>query len=175
MPTTIKSPDKMPTNGWHFVRLAFCPHTENFNTQTKMLERMGGWLSQTRPIPRSPDGDKNARRRQYHQVGHPCHPCHLCHPIKCATPVIFSIKLRGGGVSSAIRRQRQCQIRVQFESRVIHAIFKVLENWFSMTKYLPIVVLWCSEGGFNKIITWSPAFGVFTDALNHLAVYIYLQ
>ena len=27
MPTTIKSPDKMPTFGWHFVRLAFCPHT----------------------------------------------------------------------------------------------------------------------------------------------------
>ena len=25
MPTTIKSPDKMPTFGWHFVRLAFCP------------------------------------------------------------------------------------------------------------------------------------------------------
>jgi len=32
MPTTIISPDKMPTFGWHFVRLAFgrlafCPHT----------------------------------------------------------------------------------------------------------------------------------------------------
>ena len=27
MPTTEKSPDKMPTFGWHFVRLAFCPHT----------------------------------------------------------------------------------------------------------------------------------------------------
>ena len=27
MPTTIKSPDKMPTFGWHYVRLAFCPHT----------------------------------------------------------------------------------------------------------------------------------------------------
>ena len=25
MPTTIKSLDKMPTFGWHFVRLAFCP------------------------------------------------------------------------------------------------------------------------------------------------------
>ena len=25
MPTTEKSPDKMPTFGWHFVRLAFCP------------------------------------------------------------------------------------------------------------------------------------------------------
>ena len=25
MPTTIKSPDKMPTFGWHFVRLAFRP------------------------------------------------------------------------------------------------------------------------------------------------------
>ena len=31
MPTTEISPDKMPTfgimSGWHFVRLAFCPHT----------------------------------------------------------------------------------------------------------------------------------------------------
>ena len=27
MPTTEKSPDKMPTFGWHFVRLAFCPTT----------------------------------------------------------------------------------------------------------------------------------------------------
>ena len=27
MPTTIKSPDKMQTFGWYFVRLAFCPHT----------------------------------------------------------------------------------------------------------------------------------------------------
>ena len=27
MPTTIKRPDRMPTFGWHFVRLAFCPHT----------------------------------------------------------------------------------------------------------------------------------------------------
>ena len=25
MPTTEKSPDKMPTFGWHFVQLAFCP------------------------------------------------------------------------------------------------------------------------------------------------------
>ena len=25
MPTTDKSPDKMPTFGWHYVRLAFCP------------------------------------------------------------------------------------------------------------------------------------------------------
>ena len=25
MPTTEKSPDKMPTFGWHYVRLAFCP------------------------------------------------------------------------------------------------------------------------------------------------------
>ena len=25
MPTTEKSPDKMPTIGWHYVRLAFCP------------------------------------------------------------------------------------------------------------------------------------------------------
>ena len=26
MPTTIKRPGKMLTFGWHFVRLAFCPH-----------------------------------------------------------------------------------------------------------------------------------------------------
>ena len=26
MPTTEISPDKMPTFGWHYVRLAFCPH-----------------------------------------------------------------------------------------------------------------------------------------------------
>ena len=25
MPTTKKNPDKMPTFGWHYVRLAFCP------------------------------------------------------------------------------------------------------------------------------------------------------
>ena len=25
MPTTEKSPDIMPTFGWHYVRLAFCP------------------------------------------------------------------------------------------------------------------------------------------------------
>ena len=25
MPTTEISPDKMPTFGWHYVRLAFCP------------------------------------------------------------------------------------------------------------------------------------------------------
>ena len=28
MPTTEKRPDKMPTFGWHYVRLAFCPHTD---------------------------------------------------------------------------------------------------------------------------------------------------
>ena len=49
---------------------------------------------------------------------------------------------------------------------------KVLEKWFSMAKYLPIIVLWYSERGFYKIITWSPVLGVFTDALNHLAVYM---
>ena len=27
MPTTEISPDKMPTYGWHYVRLAFCPTT----------------------------------------------------------------------------------------------------------------------------------------------------
>ena len=27
MPTTINSPDKMPTFDWHFVWLAFCPTT----------------------------------------------------------------------------------------------------------------------------------------------------
>ena len=31
---------------------------KDFNTQTKMLDR-GGWLSQTRPIPGSPEGDNN--------------------------------------------------------------------------------------------------------------------
>ena len=50
--------------------------------------------------------------------------------------------------------------------------FKVLEKWFSMAKYLPIIVLWYSERGFYKITIWSPVLGVFTDALNHLAVYM---
>ena len=69
------------------------------------------------------------------------------------------------------RTMRQCQIRLQFESRGMQ-FFKVLEKWFSMAKYLPIIVLWYSERGFYKIITWSPVLGVFTDALNHLAVYM---
>ena len=51
------------------------------------------------------------------------------------------------------------QIRVQFESREMH-FFYVLEKWFSMAKYLPIIVLWFSERGFYKKITWSPVLGV---------------
>ena len=45
--------------------------------------------------------------------------------------------------------KRQCQIRVRFESGGMQ-FFKVLGKWFSMTKYLPIIVLWCSERGFYK-------------------------
>ena len=44
---------------------------------------------------------------------------------------------------------RQCQIRVRFEYRGMQ-FFKVLGKWLSMTKYLPIIVLWCSERGFYK-------------------------
>ena len=54
---------------------------------------------------------------------------------------------------------RQCQIRVQFES-VGMQFFKVLKKWFWMTKYVPIIVLWCSERGFYKKVTWSPVLGV---------------
>ena len=51
MPTTEKSPDKMPTFGWHYVRLAFCPvgilsyhrrtlhQTPNKNTLTNLTPR----------------------------------------------------------------------------------------------------------------------------------------
>ena len=38
------------------------------------------------------------------------------------------------------QHKRQCQIRVRFESREMQ-FFKVLGKWFSMTKYLPIIVL----------------------------------
>ena len=54
---------------------------------------------------------------------------------------------------------RQYQIRVRFESRGVQ-FFKVLEKWFSMTKYVPIIILWCSEKGFYKKVTWSPVLGV---------------
>ena len=54
---------------------------------------------------------------------------------------------------------RQCQIRVRFESRGMQ-FFKVLKKWFWMTKYVPIIVLWCSERGFYKKVTWSPVLGV---------------
>ena len=37
MPTTDKSPDKMPTFGWHYVRLAFCPVGILSAHQTKSL------------------------------------------------------------------------------------------------------------------------------------------
>ena len=50
---------------------------------------------------------------------------------------------------------RQCQIMVRFESRGMQ-FFKVLKKWFWMTKYDPIIVLWCSERGFYKKVTWSP-------------------
>ena len=33
MPTTEKNPDKMPTFGWHYVRLAFCPTTPQRDRQ----------------------------------------------------------------------------------------------------------------------------------------------
>ena len=33
---------------------------EDFNSRTKKSVRSGGWLSQTRPIPRSPDGDNKS-------------------------------------------------------------------------------------------------------------------
>ena len=37
MPTTEKRPDKMPTFGWHLVRLAFCPTTpQNGKTSSKL-------------------------------------------------------------------------------------------------------------------------------------------
>ena len=57
------------------------------------------------------------------------------------------------------QHMRQCQIRVQFES-VGMQFFKVLKKWFWMTKYVPIIVLWCSERGFYKKVTWSPVLGV---------------
>ena len=54
---------------------------------------------------------------------------------------------------------RQCQIRVRFESRGMQ-FFNVLGKWLSMTKYFPIIVLWCSERGFYKKVTWSPVLGI---------------
>ena len=57
------------------------------------------------------------------------------------------------------QHMRQCQIRVQFESVGLQ-FFKVLKKWFRMTKYIPIIVLWCSERGFYKKVTWSPVSGV---------------
>ena len=69
--------------------------------------------------------------------------------------------------------KRQCQIRVQFES-VGMQFFKVLKKWFWMTKYVPIIVLWCSEGGFYKMQKshLTTCFRRFTSAPNHLAVYV---
>ena len=54
---------------------------------------------------------------------------------------------------------RQCQIRVRFESRGMQ-FFKILKKWFWVTRYVPIIVLWCSERGFYKKVTWSPVSGV---------------
>ena len=67
--------------------------------------------------------------------------------------------------------KRQCQIRVQFES-VGMQFFKVLKKWFWMTKYVPIIVLWCSERGFYKKSHLITCFRRFTNAPNHLAVYV---
>ena len=60
--------------------------------------------------------------------------------------------------------RRQCQIKVRFESRG-RLFFKALEKRFWMAKYAPIIIIWCIERGFYKRITWSPVFGVFTNAL----------
>ena len=49
MPTTEKSPDKMPTFGWHFVRLAFCP-TILQGGRTRL-----GIATSRRARPREPD------------------------------------------------------------------------------------------------------------------------
>ena len=49
--------------------------------------------------------------------------------------------------------------------------FKVLEKWFSITKYVPIIALWCIERGFHKKITWY-LFLLFINVINCLAVYM---
>ena len=66
---------------------------------------------------------------------------------------------------------RQCQIRVQFES-IGMQFFKVLKKWFWMTKYVPIILLWCSEKGFYKKSHLITCFRRFTNAPNHLSVYV---
>ena len=45
--------------------------------------------------------------------------------------------------------RRQCQIRIRFESRG-RPFVKALEKWFLMTKYAPIIIIWCIERGFFK-------------------------
>ena len=67
--------------------------------------------------------------------------------------------------------RRQCQIRVRFESRGMQ-FFKVLGKWLSMTKYLPIIVLWCSERGFYKKNHLITCFRRFYQRPNQLAPYI---
>ena len=42
---------------------------EGFNSRTKKSVRSGVWLSQTRPIPRSPDGDNKTTWDQEMQYG----------------------------------------------------------------------------------------------------------
>ena len=69
------------------------------------------------------------------------------------------------------KRMRQYQIRVHFESRGMQ-FFKVLKKGFWMTKYVPIIVLWCSERGFYKKSHLITCFRRFTDAPNHLAAYV---
>ena len=83
-------------------------------------------------------------------------------------------RYRRSGIFYYNRDTRQCHIRIRFESRG-RLFFKALVKHFWMTKYAPIIIIWCIERGFYKRIAWSPVSGVFTNALiTWHSTYLYL-